>query len=121
MSLWHYAFVQQALLAGAVTAIVAGFVGPFVTARNMGFAVHGLAEVGFTGAAGAILIGLSPELGLLGACFAAALAIGVLGGRPRERAIALGTVLAFGLGLGGLFLSLYTRYAAEAFTIFFWT
>ena len=108
MSLWHYAFVQQALVAGAVTAIVAGFVGPFVTARNMGFAVHGLAEVGFTGAAGAILVGLPAELGLLAACFAAALAIGVLGVRLRERDIAIGTILAFGLGLGVLFLSIFT-------------
>src|SRR5260370_37202663 len=120
MSLWHYAVVQQALLAGAVTAIVAGFVGPFVTARNMGFAVHGLAEVGFTGAAGAILIGLSPELGLLGACFAAALAIGVLGVRLRERDIAIGPILAFGLGLGVLFLSLYTRDASEAVSTCVW-
>src|SRR5260370_28864930 len=118
MSLWHYAFVQQALLAGAVTAIVAGFVGPFVTARNMGFAVHGLAEVGFTGAAGALLIGLSPALGLLGACFAAALAIGVLGVRLRERAIPIGTILAVGLGLVGLFRSPYTRYASDAFLPF---
>ncbi|TMJ16793.1 MAG: metal ABC transporter permease [Bacillati bacterium ANGP1] len=121
MSLWHYAFVQQALVAGAVTAIVAGFVGPFVTARNMGFAVHGLAEVGFTGAAGAILVGLPAELGLLAACFSAALAIGVLGVRLRERDIAIGTILAFGLGLGVLFLSLYTRYATEAFSILFGT
>ena len=49
--IWHYAFVQQALAAGVITAVTTGVVGPFVVARNLGFAVHGLAEVGFTGAA----------------------------------------------------------------------
>jgi len=118
-SLWSYPFVHHALLAGAITAVVTGAVGPFITARNMGFAVHGLAEVGFTGAAGAVLFGFAPELGLLAACFLTALAIGLLGVRLRERDVAVGTVLAFGMGLGVLFLVLYTRYATEAFSILF--
>jgi zinc/manganese transport system permease protein len=87
----------------------------------MGFAVHGLAEVGFTGAAGAVLVGAPPALGVLVAAFATAVAIGVLGVRLRERDIAIGAVLAFGMGLGVLFLTLYTRYATEAFSILFGT
>jgi zinc/manganese transport system permease protein len=118
-SLWHYAFVQHALLAGVITAILAGCVGPLVTARNMSFAVHGLAELGFAGAAGAVMLGGSPMLGVLTATFAAAAAIGVLGVRLRERDIAIGSVLAFGTGLGVLFLSLTKRYATEAFSILF--
>lgn len=118
-SLWHYAFVQHALLAGIITAVLAGCVGPIVTARNMSFAVHGLAELGFTGAAGAVLLGASPMIGVLTATFAAAAAIGVLGVRLRERDIAIGSVLAFGTGLGVLFLSLTQRYATEAFGILF--
>lgn len=116
---WHYAFVQHAVLAGAMTAVVAGCVGLFVTMRSMSFAVHGLAEVGFTGAAGAVLVGLAPELGVLAASFIAALAIGMLGVRLRERDLAVGSILAFGTGLGVLFLSLSTRYATEAFSILF--
>ena len=119
--IWHYPFVQQALMAGVITAIMTGVVGPFVTMRNMGFAVHGLAEVGFTGAAGAVLIDASPEVGVLVAALVTALAIGILGVRLRERDIAIGSVLAFGLGLGVLFLTLYTRYATEAFSILFGT
>lgn len=118
-SLWQYPFVHHALEAGAITAIMAGLVGPFVTARNMGFAVHGLAEVGFAGATGAILFGAPPVLGLLAASAGAALTIGVLGIRLRERDVAIGAVLAFGLGLGVLFLTLYTRYATEAFSLLF--
>ncbi len=119
MTLWHYAFVHQALMAGAITAILAGTVGPLVTARNMSFAVHGLAEVGFTGAAGAILLGLPPSVGLLAASFCAAGAIGVLGVRLRERDVATGSVLAFGVGLGVLFLTLSPRYLTEAYAILF--
>jgi zinc/manganese transport system permease protein len=119
--LWHYAFVHNALLAGAIVALLAGVVGPFVVTRNMAFAVHASAEVGFTGAAGALLIGLPPQVGLLGAALATAVAIGVLGVRVRERDAAIGTTLAFGLGLGALFLSLYTRYANEAFSLLFGT
>jgi len=120
-TLWHYAFVQDALLAGAIVSVVAGLVGPFVVMRNMSFAVHSVAEVGFTGAAGALLVGVSPTLGMLGFTLVAAVAIGLLGVRVRERDVAIGATLAFALGLGALFLSLYTRYANEAFNLLFGT
>lgn len=121
MSLLHYEFVQNAVVAGAIISIVAGLVGPFVVARNMSFAVHGIAEVGFTGAAGAVLIGIEPVLGLMAGALLAAIGIGMLGVRLRDRDVAIGSILAFGLGLGVLFLTLYTRYATEAFTILFGT
>jgi zinc/manganese transport system permease protein len=85
----------------------------------MSFAVHGLAEVGFTGATGAVAIGLPPAAGLIVAGFAAALVIGLLGVRLRERDVAIGSVLAFGTGLGVLFLTLSPRYATEAYSILF--
>jgi len=121
MALLHYEFVQNALLSGALIAVVAGFVGPFVVSRNMSFAVHGIAEVGFTGAAGGVLFGIDPVIGLLVGAVLAAVGIGTLGVRLRDRDVAIGSILAFGLGLGVLFLTLYTRYATEAFTILFGT
>ena len=116
-----YDFVQSAIAAGIVIAIVSGVVSRFVVARNMSFAVHALAELGFTGAAGAILVGVSPVLGLLTGTTITAMFIGVLGVRLRERDAVVGVVMAFGLGLGVLFLSLYPRYATEAFAILFGT
>jgi zinc/manganese transport system permease protein len=116
-----YDFVQNAIAAGVVVAIVSGIVSRFVVARNMAFAVHALAELGFTGAAGAILIGVSPVIGLLGGTTITALFIGILGVRVRERDAVVGVVMAFGLGLGVLFLTLYPRYATEAFAILFGT
>ena len=116
-----YEFAQNALAAGIVIAIVSGVVSRFVVARNMSFAVHALAELGFTGSAGAILIGVSPVAGLLAGTTITALFIGLLGVRVRERDAVVGVVMAFGLGLGVLFLTLYPRYATEAFAILFGT
>jgi zinc/manganese transport system permease protein len=112
-----YDFVQNALVAGILVAVVAGLVSRFVVARNMSFAVHALAEVGFTGSAGFILIDLSPVLGLLSGSMVTALLIGALGLRIRERDAVVGVIMGFGLGMGVLFITLNSRYASEAFTI----
>ncbi|HET7264570.1 MAG TPA: metal ABC transporter permease [bacterium] len=118
-SIWQYGFVHNALMVGAVTAIVAGSVAPFVTLRNQGFAVHGLAEVSFAGAAGAVFLRLPIELGVLVASFLAAIGFGSLGVRLRERDVAIGSVLAFSTGCGVLFLTLYRTYSTDAFSILF--
>src|ERR1700682_4935011 len=117
MALLHYEFVQNALVAGAIIAVVVGLVGPFVVARNLSFAVHGIAEGGFTGAAGAVLVGTVPVLGLMAGGLLAAIGIGTLGVRLRDRDVAIGSILAFGLGLGAVFLALYTPYATAAFSV----
>ncbi|MGH2513884.1 MAG: metal ABC transporter permease [Candidatus Limnocylindrales bacterium] len=116
-----YPFAQNAIAAGIVIAIVSGIVSRFVVARNMAFAVHALAELGFTGSAGAILVGLSPVIGLMTGSMITAVFIGTLGVRVRERDAVVGVVMAFGLGLGVLFLTLYPHYANEAISILFGT
>jgi zinc/manganese transport system permease protein len=121
ITLLGYEFVQNALMAGVVIAVVAGLAGRFVVLRNMSFAVHGLAEVGFTGTAAAVLFGFDAVLGMLAGSILASIGIGTLGVRLRDRDVAIGTILAFGLGLGVLFLTLNNRYATEAFAILFGT
>src|SRR6476661_426084 len=110
-------FVHTALLAGAVVAIVSGAIGVFVVMRGLSFAVHAISELGFTGATGALVLGLSPVVGMIGGSLAVGAALGVLSLRGRDSAI--GAVLAFGLGLGVLFLSLYQGYATAATNILF--
>ena len=119
MSLLGYEFAQNALLAGLIISIVAGLVGRFVVMRNMSFAVHGIAEVGFTGTAAGVFFGVDPVLGLLAGAGLAAIGIGTLGVRLRDRDVAIGSILAFGLGLGVLFLTLSTRYANQLFGVLF--
>jgi zinc/manganese transport system permease protein len=96
-------------------------VGFFVVLRGLTFAGDALAHVGFTGAAGVILIGLPPIFGMFALCVLGGIVMGVLGERVRGRDVAIGIVMSFALGLGALFLSLYTRYATEAFSILFGT
>jgi zinc/manganese transport system permease protein len=112
-------FVHTALLAGAVVAVVSGAIGVFVVMRGLSFAVHAISELGFTGATGALVIGLDPVLGMLGGSLVVGGALGVLSLRGRERDSAIGAVLAFGLGLGVLFLSLYQGYATAATNLLF--
>lgn len=117
----HYDFMVNAYLAATIVAIAASLVGFFVVLRGLAFAGHALSHVGFAGAAGAVLLGLPPLVGLLVFSLGSALAMGALGERLRGRDVAIGIVLAFALGLGVLFLSLYTGYAGEAISILFGT
>jgi zinc/manganese transport system permease protein len=112
-------FVHTALLAGAVVAVVSGAIGVFVVMRGLSFAVHAISELGFTGATGALVIGFNPVVGMLGGSVVVGAALGFLSLRGRERDSAIGAVLAFGLGLGVLFLSLYQGYATAATNILF--
>jgi zinc/manganese transport system permease protein len=112
-------FVHTALLAGAVVAIASGVIGTFVVTRGASFAVHAISELGFTGAAGALVLGIDPVIGMLGGSLAVGFVLGILSLRGRERDSAIGAVLAFGLGVGVLFLSLYHGYATEATNLLF--
>jgi zinc/manganese transport system permease protein len=115
----QYQFMQHAFEAGIVIAIVAGIIGYFVVLRRSSFAAHALSEIGFAGAAGTVLLGINPVLGLLGFTTVSGAGIGVLGKKATHRDIEIGTVLAFALGLGVLFISLYSGYATEAYSILF--
>ncbi|GAB2743656.1 metal ABC transporter permease [Amycolatopsis magusensis] len=106
-------FVQSGLLAAAVLGVVAGLLGPLIVMRRMSFAVHGTAELAFTGAAGALLLGVGVEYGALAGAVVAALLLGLLGGRESERDSVIGAILSFGLGLGVLFLWIYPGRAAN--------
>ncbi len=112
-------FVHTALLAGAVVSILAGAVGLFVVIRGLSFAVHAVSELGFTGAAGALVVGLNPVLGLIIGSLVAGGALGMLTVRGRERDSAIGSFLAFGLGIGVLLISLYQGYATQATNLLF--
>jgi zinc/manganese transport system permease protein len=108
-------FVQSALLACAVLGLVAGALAPLIVSRGMAFAVHGTAELAFTGGAAALLAGVSVSLGAVVGAVVAGLVFGVLGLRQRERDSVIGVVLAFGLGLGVLLLALYSGRASNKF------
>jgi zinc/manganese transport system permease protein len=116
--IWHQIFnydnygellflVRNSLIAGAVLGLVGGVVGTFVMMRDLAFAVHGIAELSFAGASAALLFGANIAVGSLAGSILAALVIGALGVRARDRNSVIGVLMPFGLGLGVLFLALY--------------
>jgi zinc/manganese transport system permease protein len=117
--MWQYAFMRNAFEAGTIIAVVAGLIGYFVILRRSAFATHALGHVGFSGAAGAVLLGVNPVYGLLLFTMSAGTGMALLGPRAANRDVEIGTVLAFALGVGLVFLSLYKGYATEAYAFLF--
>jgi zinc/manganese transport system permease protein len=115
----HYDFMRTAFAAATIVALVAGPIGYFLVLRGQTFAGHALAHVGFTGATGAILIGLSPLAGLVFLTVIAGIGMGFLGERLAQRDVAIGIVLALALGLGLLFLHFFTAFATQATALLF--
>lgn len=115
----QYSYVQNALFAGSLVAIVAALVGYFLVIRGLTFAGHALSHIGFAGAAGALLLGVEPIFGLLVFTIGAGIGIGRLGSNVRQRDIAIGIIMTLALGLGSMFISLYHAYAEQAYSILF--
>jgi zinc/manganese transport system permease protein len=126
VSVWHQMFdfenygellvlVRNSLIAGAALGLVGGLAGVFVAMRDLPFAVHGISELSFAGASGALLLGMNIVAGSITGSLLAAGAIGLLGTRARDRNSVIGILMPFGLGLGVLFLALYKGRAANKF------
>ena len=113
------AFMRNALIGGTVVALAAGLIGYFVVVRQTAFAAHALAHIGLPGATGAVLLGVSPVLGLGAFCVAGAVMISMLGSRASERDVVTGTVLAFATGLGLFFNSVATRNSGTMTNVLF--
>ncbi|MFT4052729.1 MAG: metal ABC transporter permease [Microbacterium sp.] len=109
------ALVQNSVWAGLVLGIVGGLIGVFVMQRDMAFAVHGISELSFAGAAAALLFGFDVVTGSILGSLLAATIIGLLGARARDRNSIIGVLMPFGLGVGILFLSLYNGRSANRF------
>lgn len=107
--------VQSSILAAAVLGVVGGLIGVFVMQRDMAFAVHGISELSFAGAAAALLLGVNVVAGSIVGSLVAAAIIGWLGSRARDRNSIIGVLMPFGLGLGILFLALYPGRSGNKF------
>jgi len=115
----EYDFMRTAFAASGLAALLAGTVGFFLVLRGQTFAGHALSHVGFTGATGAVLFGLSPLAGLVGFTFVAGIGMGLFGEKLAARDVAVGMMLSLALGLGLLFLHFYTAAATQAASLLF--
>jgi len=107
-------FLRYAFIAGAAIAAAAGLVGYFVVLRSQVFTGDALSHVAFTGALAALAAGADLLIGLYGACVVVALAMAALGNRGQADDTVIGSVFAWILGLGALFLSIYTTSTSGA-------
>ena len=114
LHLFHYEFVQNAYLAGTIVAIVAAVAGYFAVLRAQVFAGEAFSDIGLAGAAGAAVFGIGSLLGMFFLTILAALGMGALGERLRGRDIEIGMILSFALGLGVLFLTIYSQTGSNA-------
>ena len=112
-------FMQNALATGSIVAVLAGLVGFFVVLRGLSFAAHSLSQIGFAGAAGAVLMGLDSLWGLVVFALVGALGLGALGTAEYGRDASTALILVAALGTGALFLALNTTYATAAFSLLF--
>ncbi len=101
--------LSQSIWAGAVLGVIGGFVGMFIMMRDHAFAVHGIAEISFAGAALFLLLGFNVVTGSLVGSIVAA--------QRAESNSVIGVLMPFGLGLGILFLSLYEGRSANKFSL----
>jgi zinc/manganese transport system permease protein len=107
--------VQNSLIAGLLLGIMGGLIGVFVMTRDMSFAVHGISELSFAGAAIALLVGLNVALGATIGSILAAIIIAIMGTRAKDRNSIIAVLMPFGLGIGILALALYEGRAANKF------
>jgi zinc/manganese transport system permease protein len=114
LELFQQDFVRNAFIVGTIVAIVTAVMGYFVVLRAQAFAAESLADIGFAGATGAAVLGITSLLGMFFLTLLAALGMGALGERIRGRDVEIGMVLSFSLGLGVLFLSIYAQFGTNA-------
>lgn len=107
--------VQNSIYAGVVLGVVGGLIGTFVMQRDLAFAVHGVSELSFAGASAALFFGVNVVAGSAIGSLIAAILIGILGVRARERNSIIAVLMPFGLGLGILFIALYKGRSANKF------
>jgi zinc/manganese transport system permease protein len=114
--LFAHPFMRQAFLAGVPIAALSGLVGYLVVLRSQVFTGDALSHVAFTGALGALAVGIDARVGLFVSTLAVGVALGLLGNRGRADDVVIGTVFAWVLGLGVLALSVYATSARAAAT-----
>ncbi|MCW2527674.1 MAG: hypothetical protein JWM76_2534 [Pseudonocardiales bacterium] len=126
--MFSYPFMVSAFRAGTIVAVMAGALGWFMVLRRQSFTGHTLSVVGFPGAAGAVLIGVSSQWGYYAFCVAAAIVI-ALASRPAARAstgysaesAVVAMVQAAALAAGFMFYSLYHGFLGGVETLLFGT
>jgi zinc/manganese transport system permease protein len=106
--MFAHEFMRNALVAGSFVGLASGLIGYFVVLRAQVFAGDALSHVAFTGALAAAVLGLNILAGLFIATILGGIVMGLLGDKARADDVTIGSLFAWTLGIGVLFLSIFT-------------
>ena len=120
MDFLHYAFMQRALIAGALIGAATGAIGVYVMLRGLSFIGAGIAHAAFGGVAIGTLAGIDPLASALVFSLAVALGIGYTTRRAAIREdVAVGILFAASMALGIFLLSFVPGYTQDLFGYLF--
>ncbi len=104
-ALMQFGFLQKALLGGLLASIGCGIMGSYVVVKRIGFLAGGISHAVLGGMGAALFLGFSPLGGALAAALVAALLIGWISLRWKEREDTLISALwAVGMAIGIIFI-----------------
>ena len=106
--MFAHEFMRNALIAGTFVGLACGLVGYFVVLRAQVFAGDALSHVAFTGGLAAAVLGLNILAGVFVVTILGGIVMGLLGDKARADDVTIGSLFAWTLGLGVLFLTIFT-------------
>ena len=116
----EFTFMQRALLAAGLAAVVCAVVGAFVVLKGMAFMGDAVAHSSLTGMAAAFIFGGNVFWGALAWAVPASLVITFISGRANLRLdTAIGIIFAGGFALGIILISRAANYTADLFGFLF--
>jgi len=119
IEIFQYAFMQNALIAGILIAIICSIIGVFLVLRRMSMIGDGLAHISFGGLAAGLFFGVYPLLSALVFSVLAALGIERLKKMKVYGDAAIAIFFSFGLALGVVVISLSKGFTVDLFSYLF--
>ena len=116
----QYGFMRNALAAGLLVSLACGIVGTYVVVNRIVFISGGIAHAAYGGIGLGYFLGISPVLGAVVFSLAAALGMGAVQRRTRQRAdTIIGVMWAVGMAIGIILVDLTPGYKADLMSYLF--
>ena len=116
----QFGFMRNALMAGVLVSVACGIIGTFVVIKRIVFVSGGIAHAAYGGIGLGYYLKLNPVLGAIVFSVAAALGMGVVHRRTRQRAdTIIGVMWAIGMAIGIVFIDLTEGYKADLMSYLF--
>ncbi len=118
--IFHYTFLQNAMLAAIFAGISCGIIGTYIVVRRLVFLGAGITHSSFGGIGLAYYLGLNPTIGALFFAVLSALGVNFLSRKDKLREdSAVGILWALGMALGIIFIFITPGYAPNLMSFLF--